>query len=260
MLVQVKQDLKQKLPAEVVDALFECYQHLVINYSHGRHEPSELNGGKFVEAAIRIIEFLAGGTYTSLDTDIKDAIGQLRNFERLPVSVLDEPMRIHLPRVLITMYNIRSKRGVAHLRGEINPNYSDASLLVACASWVMAELFRVHYRCSLDEAQQIVDTLVQRPLALVHEFGTQKRVLLPELTHRDQTLLLLASEHPKKVTEAELVEWIEPVDVSGYRRKVLRPLHQERMIEHRPSEYCFILPTGVRYVEDHYSGWLERLN
>ena len=84
-------------------------------------------------------------------------------------------------------------------------------------------------------------------------------MLLPELTHRDQTLLLLASEHPKKVTEAELVGWIEPKDLSRYRRRVLRPLHEERLIEYKTMDFCLILPTGVRYVEGRYGEWLERL-
>ena len=68
MLAQIKHDLRSKPPAELVDALLDCYGHLMSNYFLERHEPSELNAGKFVEACIRIIQFEYGGyVYGSRD-------------------------------------------------------------------------------------------------------------------------------------------------------------------------------------------------
>jgi len=172
---------------------------------------------------------------------------------------MNESYRIHIPRVLVAMYNIRNKRGVGHLGGDVNPNSSDSSLLVACADWIMAELFRIHYQCPLDEAQEIVNALVQRRLNLVHKIGKIKRVLLHSLSQRNQTILLLSSVYPDKVTTDELVQWIEPSNKSRYRNEVLRPLHKERLIEYNDSGWCMILPTGLNYVASQYSSWLSKL-
>lgn len=260
MLGRVAVDLKTKLPDELVDALLTSYQEIKRNFFLGRHEPSELNGGKFCEVCFRILEHeTSEGTYTPFGVHIPDIIGRLRSFENIPSSSANESYRIHIPRVLVSMYNIRNKRGVGHIGGDVNPNRTDSTYLVASADWAMAELFRVHYQCSLDEAQEIVHSIVQRPLALVHELEEAKRVLLPHLTHRDQTLLLLASEFPKRVSVSDLIEWIEPANKSRYRNSVLQKLHSERLIEFKDLDWCVILPPGLNYVETHYPTWRSQL-
>lgn len=261
MLQKVATDLKSKLPSELVDALLASYDELKHNFLLGKHEPSELNGGKFCEACFRILQHeTSAGRYTPLGVSITDMIGKLRDFEKISATTTNESFRVHIPRVLVAMYNIRNKRGVGHLGGDVNPNVADASLLVSCADWVMAELFRIHYQCSLDEAQTIVNSLVQRRLTLVYEFERIKRVLLPSLSHKDQTLLLLASVYPDKAKESDLLAWIEPVNKSQYRSRVLRVLHTERLIEYDKSGSCIILPTGLNYVRSHYPVWVSKLN
>lgn len=261
MLQKVKADLQSRLPLELVDVLLLSYEKIKQNFYLGKHEPSELNGGKFVEACFRILQHETNaGNYTLVGTQISNLIGKLRDFEQIPTASAIDSFRIHIPRTLVAMYNIRNKRGVGHLGGDVNPNRADASLLVACADWVMAELLRIYYQCSLEEAQMVVDTLVQRRLALVHELEDTKRVLLPSLSYKDQTLLLLASQDPDRVSEIDLLDWIEPKDRSSYRRRILRTLHSERMIEYEEPNWCRILATGLRYVETQYIHWLSKLN
>lgn len=258
---QVQADLKPKLPPELVDALLASYDEIKRNSCFGRHEPSELNGGKFCEACFRIIQYQTNaGSYTDLGTHIPDLIGRLRDFEKIPANGTSESYRIHIPRVLIAMYNIRNKRGVGHLGGDVNPNAADSGLLVACADWVTAELFRIHYQCSLGEAQRIANSIVQRRLALVHQLENVKRVLLPSLPDKDQTLLILASIHPQKASDKDLVAWIEPSNKSRYLNNVLRCLHDSRLIEYGSDGFCEALPNGLKYIESKCAMWLNKLN
>jgi len=259
MIEQVSTDLKSGLPSELVDALLTTYDELKQNYFIGKHEPSELNGGKFCEACYRILQFETNNRiYTPIGDEIKDLIGKFRSLENLPTGSVHESFRIHIPRVLVAMYNVRNKRGVGHLGGDVTPNLIDSSLLIACADWVMAELFTIYYKCSLDEAQKIVNAFAQRKLILVHEIEDIKRVLLPSLSQRDQTLLLLSSVYPEKVTSDDLVKWIEPGNKSNYKNIVLRKLHVDRYIEYR-SGWCVALPTGLNYVSSQYPIWITDL-
>ena len=261
MLQKVRTDLQSRLPSELVDALLSSYEEIKQNFYLGKYGPSELNGGKFVEACFRILQYETnGGNYVAIGTSIPNLIGKLKAFEQIPSANARESLRIHLPRTLLAMYNVRNKRGVGHLGGDVNPNRADASLLVACADWVMAELFRIYYQCSVENAQTIVDALVQRRLSLVYEFEDTKRVLLPGLSYRDKTLLLLAPEFPDKVLESDLFAWIEPKDKSSYRRTVLRVLHSKRMIEYQELKWCRLLPPGLRYVEAQFPNWINKLN
>lgn len=91
MLKQVESDLKSKLPSDLVDALLASYDEIKQSFFLGRHEPSELNGGKFCEACARIIQHQTNsGNYTPLGTQISDMIGKLRDFEKLPAECQTE--------------------------------------------------------------------------------------------------------------------------------------------------------------------------
>jgi hypothetical protein len=258
MINKVITDLKTKLPHDLVDFLLIAYIEIKENYLLGRHEPSELNGGKLVEACYRILEFAINGTYTAVGIHTPDMIGKLRAFEQIPAATAIESYRIHIPRTLTTIYNIRNKRGVGHLGGDINPNFADASFIVACSDWTIAELLRIHYACSLDEAQKIVDAIVTRPTFLIHQIEDIKRVLNPTLKHRDQVLVLLASEYPSFITDSKLIEWIEPKSKSTF-IGVLKKLHSERLIEYGPDKKCHILPTGLKYVDKNHQTFLKTL-
>ncbi len=96
----------------------------------------------------------------------------------------------------------------------------------------------------------------------MQEVGDVKRVLLPTLTPKDKTLLLLYTEYPGKVLEADLLAWMEvkSKDKTNNRTRYLEPLHQERLIEYRQDEWILILLPGVRYIESRYQGWLDELN
>lgn len=257
MLDKISKDLKTKLPTDLVDHLLSSYKEIKEHYFLGRHEPSELNGGKFVEASYRILEQETRGSHTSVGVHTPDMIGKLRAFEQLPATTSIESYRIHIPRTLTTIYNIRNKRGVGHLGGDVNPNFADSTFIVACADWTLAEFLRIHYACSLSDAQKIVDAIVLRPSFLIHKIDNIKRVLNPGLKHRDQVLVLLSSEHPNTVLDIQLFNWIEPKSKATFINGVLKKLHSERLIEYRADKQCLISPTGLKYVDKNHSQFLN---
>jgi len=256
---QIEKDLKKSLPSGLIKALFASYKEIKNNYFLGKHEPSELNGGKFVECCIRILQHQTGkGKFSALGEHIPDIIGKLRKLEQLPNGSVKEAFRTHIPRTLALMYSIRNKRGVGHVGGEINPNEVDSYLVVACADWTMAELFRVFYQCDISEAQLLVNSLSKRPFVLVETFRDVRRVLFPKLSHKDQALALLAAEHPNDVKEKDLISWIEPKNVSRFRRDVLASLHKNRLIEYKNGDSAVITSAGLSYVEGHYRQWIDQ--
>lgn len=208
MLERIRTYLKGHLPADLVDFFLNSYKEIKENYLLERHEPSELNGGKLVESCYRILQQETTGFFTAPGVNTPDMIGKLRAFEQLNSTAFIESFRIHIPRTLATIYNIRNKRGVGHLSGEVNPNQVDATLISACADWVLAEFLRIYYSCSLDDAQKMVNAISVRPTFLVHEIVNLKRVLNPELKQKDQVLVLLASSYPNPVTDESLIKWV----------------------------------------------------
>jgi len=260
MFQQVSKDFQAKLPADLVGALLTAFEEIKQNFFIEKFEPSELNGGKFCEACVRIIQYETNaGVYTPLGTPITNMNQTLKDFEKIPAGPSNESFRIHIPRVLFAIYNIRNKRGVGHLGGDVNPNISDSSLILNCVNWVMAELFRIYYQCSLGEAQVIVNSLIQRQVPLIYDIGDIKRVLLPGLYQKDQVLLLLTVKFPLTVSDNELISWIEPGNQSSF-RGILRKLHSSRFIEYDKMRFCVALPPCLKYVESQYNSWVTKLN
>ena len=253
-LDRLKQDFSTRYPPAIVGELVDAYERIKENFFLGRHEPAELNAGKLCEAVVRILEFAAKGTFTPTRAQIRNMGERLRSFENQ--TSLSDSLRLHIPRVANALYHVRNSRGVGHIGGDVNPNLGDATLLATGADWIIAEFVRLQYSCTLDEAQGIVEALVQRRLPLVYAIGGKKRVLNPKLSTAQQVLLLLSGEYPGSVDDVTLFEWTEYSNFSMFKRAVLRALHKRRHIEYSvPS--CTILPPGLRLVEAHFAEWNE---
>jgi len=74
MLEKIKADLKNKYPPEICDALIDSYFKIKEQYYLMNHEPSELNGGKFVEACIRLLQKELTGSYISIGNHIPNVV------------------------------------------------------------------------------------------------------------------------------------------------------------------------------------------
>ncbi len=258
-LKQIGKDLGNHLPKTLVNSLINSYQGMKQEFLLGRYEPCVVKGGKFVEAAVRILQHVSTGSYTPLNQSINDMKKTLLKFEQLPRGSTDESIRINIPRILLGVYNLRNKRG-AHLSG-VDPNRADATVFSSCADWTLAEFIALYLGATRDDAQIIVDGLVQRPLLMVHRMKDIRRVLLPSLTHKDQTLLLLAHEHPLPLSVSELRGAIEVTNITNYCNRVLSTLHANRLIEYNTrNQECSILPPGLKYVEEQYPVWYEKLS
>jgi hypothetical protein len=239
-----------KIPALLRNRLEKSYGDIKANFSQGRWEPSELNGGKFCEIVLRILEWHTSPTqvFTLFGTKISDFGQATRRFE--PLTAFPESVRFHIPKILNSLYTIRNKRGVGHVGGDVDPNHMDATFVVASADWVMAELVRLLHGVTTDEAQNIVEGLITKKLPVVWEIDGRRRVLDPRMSFTDKALLLLYHEHPKPLSERQLIEWTEHSNAGVFRRDILRRCHKLKWIEYDEGNgRVHISPTGIDYVE-----------
>jgi hypothetical protein len=236
------------LPSSLRDELLEAFQKIVNNYRERRWEQAELNGGKLCEIVYSILRGHVDGKFppsSSKPPRLADACKALEQASGFPRSV-----RVQLPRMLIALYEIRNNRGVGHVGGEVDPNFMDATAVLAMSKWVLAELVRIFHQLDPAEAEGIVDALTIREVPLVWEVNGRRRVLNPSLTMKEKTLLLLYSSNAP-LGETVLGEWAERSNASNYRRDVLRPMHKLKLVEYDPTAGTVALsPIGVRQVED----------
>jgi hypothetical protein len=229
------------IPKTLRDELLNEYRSIIQNYSEHRWSPTELSAGRFCEIVYSILSGYASGVYSaraSKPTNFVSACRELETNKAVPRS-----FQILIPRTLPSLYEIRNRRGVGHVGGDVDSNHMDATFVVAASNWILAELVRVFHNLSIEAAQQLVDAIAERRLPLIWHGKDVKRVLDPKIDARGQVLLLMSSS-PGRVDVKDLRAWIEYKNVSRF-MALLKRLHRERLVEFDEVESKVeILPPG----------------
>jgi hypothetical protein len=245
MTDDIKKILSTKIDLRLIEALIRHYIELKQKFFLGQYEPSQLNCAKFAEVVIRIIEYITKGNYTPLGKNVSlDALA--KELEQLPKDDFPDSLRIHIPRILRATYDIRNKRGVAHI-GEVNPNLMDATFVVSACDWIMAEFLRLYHTDDSNEAQRIINSIVERKVPIIEEFGDELKVLTPNLHVTDKILLILYKKHPNYVSTSDLKTWIKTKSASHI-TTVLRKLDNDAKVYRRGKENI-ITRKGIEHVE-----------
>jgi hypothetical protein len=172
-----------------------------------------------------------------------------KTLEQLDSSRYPRSLRVQIPRILVALYEIRNNRGVGHVGGDVNPNAMDAAFVLSSSKWLIAELIRVFHNVDTEEAERAVEMLVERTLSVVWQIGDVRRVLVPGLSMKDKTLLLLYHASGW-IDEKSLITWVEHSNPSVYRRDILDKAHRARLIEfEKTAMRATISPFGISYVE-----------
>lgn len=244
------------MPAGLRDPLLAALNEIATNFAAHKWEPSELNGGKLCETAYTILRSHVDGRWAAKPGKPRDFKTACLDFENADKAKFPQSVRITSPRLLMALYEIRNNRGVGHAGSDVDPNHMDATLVLAGAKWVVAELVRIFHNVSTAEAAAVVDALVERVVPTVWAIGATRRVLVPGLSMKDQTLLLLYGP-AGWVGEADLVVAVEHSNPSVYRRDVLTNAHKDRLIEYDAvNRRAHISPLGIDYVEKKLAAYL----
>lgn len=248
MLEEIRTRLAAAYHPDLVDELLEAYQEIRRLYYAGGLRLAEVEGGRFSEAAFRMLEAETAGTFTPLGRTLDTTTTQ-RDLQQLPHGSFPDSVRLHIPRALRVVYDVRNNRDAAHLADGIDPNLQDASLVLATTSWVLAEFVRMHHAVSADEAQEIVEQLVAREAPMIQDFEGYLKVLAPGLSASDHCLVLLYQVGTGGATFEQLSDWARPPMRANLRRTLNRQVHDFARVHHDGERY-YITRAGERHLAD----------
>lgn len=246
-LAQVRQGLIDKgIPEPLVAELIASYVETKRRFHLGDHRPQEVEGGRFSEAVFRVLQHACGLAVTPIGRSLPGVDQLLPRFE----SVVSQPdaIRIHIPRTLRLIYDIRNRRDAAHLNDNIDPNLQDATLVVNNMDWVMAELVRLFHGVSADAAQRIIEELVTKEVPAIQEIDGQP-VILADLKPRDQAMLLLYRAGAKGASLDQLAQSLRVERTDHLKSRLLALDKQKLVLAHPRTGQFHITAKGVHYVE-----------
>jgi hypothetical protein len=227
--------------------LLEAHAEAKRNLYLGGLRLSEVEGGRFCEAAFRLLEQITQGTFTPIGIMLNSE-GIIQNLERLPKGSHRDAVRIHIPRALRLVYDIRNKRDVAHLADGIDPNLQDAMMVTSVLDWVLAEFIRLYHNIPANDAQQLVEQVVTRAVPVVQDFNGFLKVLKPSLAVSDHCLVILYQLGERGCTLQEMEKWVRP-QMRANLARTLRRLAEVKDLVHIDAGRYAITRLGQREVE-----------
>jgi hypothetical protein len=248
MLDQISAGLKTHFPNKLVDELLSAYQDAKRNFFLGGLRLSAVEGGRFCEAAMRMLEYATTQNFT----DLGRMVASDKLFETLsnyPRAQFPESIRVHIPRAIRVVYDIRNKRDAAHLADDIDPNLQDATLVVSSLDWILAEFVRLYHQVSANEATKIIDGVVTRKVPVIEDFDGFLKVLNPKLKVSGYILVLLYERGTSGATFAELEKWVRPAMRSNLRR-TLNGIVDDALLHENDSGLFFLTKLGRQEVEN----------
>jgi hypothetical protein len=243
------------IPAQFRTRIIQAYLEIKRRFSEAAYNASAdsagLSVGKLCETVLRFLQQHLTSTHISFGKHIPNFPDACRKLIQLPDSAGIESLRVIIPRALVFLYTLRGKRGIGHVGGDVEANSIDLATIVRVSDWVICELIRIFHGLSIEEAQGIVDALSTRAVPDIWEVAGKKRVLKQGLDFKQQVLLLAYSDVQGGVLSDDLFSWTEYSNFAMFKKHVLVPLHQKKLIEYdRESEIIYLSPIGVKEVEE----------
>src|SRR6202050_5190220 len=244
----IMNSLIARFPTNLVDELIECYVEQKKNFYLGRMRPNEVEGGRFAEAAFRMLQHAAGVSATPLGVQL-NTIGISQTLEN--ATNAGDSVRFHIPRTLRVIYDIRNKRDAAHLGDGIDPNLQDSSFVSAALDWVLAEFVRLARGVSPDKAFALVKAITIRRVPAFEQFGDFLKPLRPSLGPSDRILLLLYHCADAGATAAELSNWLKPKQRTNLSRTLAQLEHDKDHIVLAGGRYR-LTRRGISAIESRH--------
>jgi hypothetical protein len=218
---EVAAALATTCPTDLAETLireFMAVRQDVATRTLGRAAP-----GKLVETFVQLLQHLDSGSYEPKP----DVDEYLRKLETRPTT-LDDGLRICGARVARAMYTMRNKRTIAHI-GRVDPNVYDLRLLLHASQWLIAELVRVASKVSMTDAGRLMEQ-VHEPVGGLIEDYDGKRLVLADLSTREELIVLLHGSYPDFVPLGELLKSLNRRPVRTV-KNTLRTLWNKKFVD-----------------------------
>lgn len=242
----------RSIPDVLVDALQVEFQKLHKEYFLGRWEPSQLDGGRFAEAILRILQDKDIGTFTAIGTQLNRSqiVSSIKKNTRLP-----ESLRFHVLGLAELIFDFRNKRNVGHL-GIINVNEMDSTIVLQATNWIVAELIRIETKMSPDDAQAEMKKIIERKAPIIEEIGGRLKCLNPNLKVDQEVLVFCYQKYPNSISLDDLFDWTAYSNKSTLKKKLLEIDKKTGYIDFRDN-VATLTKSGLLWVEKHIPFELE---
>ena len=243
----VEELVNKGIDKTIVDKLIEEYRIVKREHLLGDDEKTILHSAKVSDLILALIKNQVSGKVVDINKiHFNKLFEEITNY---PKSSAEEViLTLAIPRVAESIYTIRSKKDVAHVK-TIDPSFIDSSYCASACDWMLSELILLFFKADPDEASELINSILKKKVPTIEEFENGSIVILEKgLALKDDFLLALYHLYPNRTTDHYLVNIVRYRNPT-YAGKVLTKLEHERLI-HRTKDGSKLTKLGIKYVED----------
>jgi len=232
---------------KIVNRLIEEYKEIKKAQFLNDHEKVISHAAKFSEIILALIESKVSGQSVNLD---KIRFGNL--FEKIrgyPKSnAEDEILTLAIPEVAKSVYTLRNKKDVAHVK-TVDPDFIDSIYCVTACDWMLSELALLFLKMDEKASYELIYSVLEKKIPLIEEFEDGTIVILKKgLSRSDEILLALYHYYPKRISSLDLIKILKMSPNTIY--VSLKRLERQKLI-HKAKNGSKLTLLGVKYIEEN---------
>ncbi|MEM2609739.1 MAG: hypothetical protein QXM13_04480 [Candidatus Bathyarchaeia archaeon] len=231
---------------QIINKVIEGYKKVKKEYLSGNYEEVVRYAGKFCEAILALIESKVSGRSNLDKIRMEQACKRLESYPKS--NAKDEILLTALPRVARSVYTLRNKENVAHVK-TVDPKFIDAVYCVTACDWMLSRIALLLLNADEKEVYDLINSILKKKIPLIEEFEDGTIVILKkDLSRSDEILLTLYHYYPQRLSNSELENILKLPPKSVY--TYLQRLENERLI-HRTENGNKLTLLGIKYVEEN---------
>ncbi|MDP3901041.1 MAG: hypothetical protein Q8Q38_01760 [bacterium] len=232
------------IPDNLEDKLLEEYTEIKRRFQLNDCGPTQLNGGRFAEAVLRIFQHLLSMPITPFGEDIKAADKTTIISKVTNAAHIDEHIRQKVTSLTKLLLDFRNNRDVAHLGG-FSTNKIDANFVLSCANWMFAEFIRVYGNYTMDEAQKMIDKIAILNYPVIFDVEGEEFIARDDLTVRQEILVLLSADK----RDLDFLFSKTKDDNKSRFNKTVASMVAEKLVALKGGFY-HLLPKGIKEIQE----------
>ena len=163
-------------------------------------------------------------------------------------SAKKEMLFLVIPQVLKSIYTIRSKKRIAHIK-MTNADSIDFEFVITSCNWVLSQLIIIYLNISVEDVIVLINSIMERKIPSIEKFEDGEIMILKNELKLKEEILLVLYQFPKRMTRQELNKILKPKK-SSYISTYLIRLYKEKLI-HLNREGALINKNGINKIEQN---------
>lgn len=168
-------------------------------------EKSILHASKFSEICLAVVKNIIDKETIDINSIHFDRLFSDLN-GRKKTTAHDDILMLAIPKTATSVYCIRNKKRVAHVKS-INPDLLDSTYCISACDWILAQFLMLFVTDNPNEANSLIHSLIEKQVPFVEQFEDGSLFVLKENLSFKEQLLIALYKLGRRVMKKELASF-----------------------------------------------------